>query len=59
MKIELKDVDEIDMYYFLRELFKATVCGNDSLNDFNEVLNNWSLPYYGDRDGEEFFLYKK
>ncbi len=58
MKIELTDVDQNDMYYFLLDLFEATVREEDALNKFNEVLHDYGLPYYGTRDNDEFFLYK-
>lgn len=58
MKIELKDVDKDDMYYFLLDIFQATV-HEDILEDFNQVLSDYNLPYYGIRDSGKFFLYKK
>ncbi len=57
MKIELTDVDQNDMYYFLLDLFLATV-HEEQIEDFNQVLNDYCLPYYGAKDEDQFFLYK-
>ncbi len=53
MIIELKDVDEREMISFLEGIVKETLCYEDDLEDFNGLLDDFSLPFYLFHDGDE------
>jgi hypothetical protein len=52
MKIELKDVYEIEMIDFLEEIASRLLDYGDDCLNFNLLLSDFELPYYAFNNGD-------